>query len=86
MPDQFINQMAGQMKNFKKEPIKCFLLDKEVKGFKITFKKGKGIGYQLIAYGVANGQPVLVQLAIDNEPRTNDDLPDFPRQILRFAK
>ena len=86
MPDQFINQMAGQMKNFRKEPISCFLLDKEVKGYKISFKKDKGTGYQLVAYGVANGQPVLVQLALDNEPRTNEDLPDFPRQIIRLAK
>ncbi len=86
MPDQFVNQMAGQMKKFKKEPITCYLLDKEVKGYKISFKKDKGTGYQLIAYGVANGQPVLVQLALDNEPKTNDDIPNFPRQIIRLTK
>ena len=86
MPDQFVNQMAGQMKKFKKEPITCYLLDKEVKGYKISFKKDKVIGYQLIAYGVANGQPVLVQLSLDKEPKTNDDIPIFPRQIIRLTK
>ncbi len=86
MPDQFVNQMAGQMKKFKKEPITCYLLDKEVKGYKISFKKDNGTGYQVIAYGVANGQPVLVQLALDNDPKTNDDIPNFPRQIIRLTK
>ena len=65
MPDQFVNQMAGQMKKFKKD---------------------NGTGYQLIAYGVANGQPVLVQLSFNNELKTNDDIPEFPRQIIRLTK
>jgi hypothetical protein len=86
MPDQFVNQMSGQMKKFKKEPITCYMLDKEVKGYKISFKKDDGTGYQLIAYGVANGQPVLVQLSLNNEPKTNDDIPQFPRQIIRLTK
>jgi hypothetical protein len=86
MPDQFVNQMAGQMKKFNKEHITCYLLDKEVKGYKISFKKDNGTGYQLIAYGVANGQPVLVQLSLDDEPKTNDNIPEFPRQIIRLAK
>jgi hypothetical protein len=86
MPDQFVNQMAGQMKKFKKETITCYLLDEEVKSYKISYKKDNGIGYQLIAYGVVNGQPVLVQLSLDNEPKTNEDIPDFPRQIIRLTK
>ena len=84
MPEQFITQMSGQMKNFKKEPIVCYLLDKEVKGYKVSFKTDKGIGHQLIAFGVANGQPVIVQLSLDKEPKTNDDIPEFPRQIIRL--
>ncbi len=86
MPDQFVNPMSGQMKKFKKEPITCYLLDKEVKGYKISFKKDNGTGYQLIAYGAANGQPVLVQLSLNNEPKTNEDIPEFPRQIIRLTK
>jgi hypothetical protein len=86
MPDQFISQMAGQMKNFKKEPISCYLLDNDAKGYKISFKKGKKIGYQLIAYGIVNGQPVFVQLSLDKEPKSNDDIPSFPRQIIRLTK
>ena len=36
------------MKKFKKEQITCYLLDSEVKGYKISFKKGNGMGYQII--------------------------------------
>ena len=86
MPDQVVNQMAAQMKKFKKEAITCYLLDKEVKGYKISFKNDKGTGYQLIAYGFANEQPVLVQLSLDKEPKTNDDIPEFPRQIISLSK
>lgn len=86
MPDQFINQLEGQTKKFKKESITCYLLDKEVKGYKISFKNGKGTGHQLIAYGTANGQPVLVQLSLGVEPKTNDNIPEFPGQIIRLTK
>ena len=86
MPDQFVNQFEGQMKKFKKEAITCYLLDQQVKGYKISFKKDKGIGYQLIAYGSVNGQPVLVQLSLDKEPNTNEDIPAFSRQIIRLTK
>ena len=86
MPDQFVNQMAGRMENFKKKSITCYLLDNPVKGYAISFKKDSGTGHQLIAYGVANGQPVLVQLSLNSEPKTNDDIPEFPRQIIRMTK
>ena len=86
MPDQFINQMSSQLKKFKKEPITCYLLNREVKGYKISYKGDNGLGYQLIAYGVANGQPVLVQLSLDKEPKTNEDIPEFPREIIRLTK
>ena len=86
MPEQFVSQLAGQMKKFKKEPITPYLLDKEVKGYKISFKSDSGTQYQIIAYGVANGQPVLVQLSLDKEPKTNDDIPEFARQIVKLTK
>ena len=85
MPDKFVAQLAGQMKKFKKVPIKLFLLDKEVKGYKISFKSDSGTAYQLIAYGKANGQPVLVQLSLDKEPKTNEDIPEFAKQIIKLS-
>ena len=86
MPDQIIGQMAGQMKKFKKEPVTCYLLDTQVKGYKISFKTDQGTGHQLMAYGFANEQLVLVQLSLDKEPKTNEDIPAFPRQMIRLSK
>ncbi len=86
MPDQIINQMAGQMKKFKKEPVTCYLLDNQVKGYKISFKTDQGTSHQLMAYGLANEQLVLVQLSLDKEPKTDEDIPAFPRQMIRLSK
>jgi hypothetical protein len=86
MPDQIINHMAGQMKKFKKEPVTCYLLGNQVKGYKISFKTEQGTGHQLIAYGFANEQLVLVQLSLDQEPKTDEDIPVFPRQMIRLSK
>ena len=86
MPDQIIDQMAGQMKKFKKEPVTCYLLGNPVKGYKISFKTDQGTGHQLMAYGVANEQLVLVQLTLDKEPRTDEDIPAFPGQMIRLSK
>jgi hypothetical protein len=86
IPNQLVSQMSGQLKNFKKEAITCFLVDKEVKGYKISYSKDKVKGYQLIASGIVNGQSVLVQLSLDHDPKDNDDIPSFPRQIIRLTK
>ena len=86
MPDQIVDQMAGQMKKFKKEPVTCYLLGNPVKGYKISFKTDQGISHQLMAYGVANEQLVLVQLTLDKEPRTDEDIPSFPGQMIRLSK
>jgi hypothetical protein len=86
MPDQVIKQMAGQMKKFKKEPVTCYLLGNPVKGYKISFKTDQGTGHQLMAWGLANEQLVLVQLSLDREPKTDDDIPAFPGQMIRLSK
>ena len=39
MPDQFVNQMAGQMKKFKKESITC--LTKKLKAIKLVLRRTK---------------------------------------------
>jgi hypothetical protein len=85
-PDQMISQMSGQLKKFRKEAITCYLFDNEVKGYKISFKTDQGTSHQLMAYGYANEQPVLVQLSLDKEPKTNEDIPAFPGQIIRLTK
>jgi hypothetical protein len=86
MPDETIKQMAGQMRKFKKEPVTCYLLNNQVKGYKISYKTDQGMGHQLMAYGMANEQLVLVQLSLDKEPQTDEDIPAFARQMIRLSK
>jgi hypothetical protein len=86
MPDQIISQLATQTKKFKKEPVTCYLLGNQVKGYKISFKTDQGTSHQLMAFGLANEQLVLVQLSLDREPKTDDDIPSFPRQMIRLSK
>jgi hypothetical protein len=86
MPDQFVNQLSKQLKDVKREPIRCYIFNNEVKGYKISFQGSQGTLYQLIAYGIVNDQPVLAQLSLNREPKTNEDIPPFPGQIIRLSK
>jgi hypothetical protein len=85
-PGQMIDQMAGQLKKFKKEAITCYLLDNQAKGYKISFRTDQGTSHQLMAYGYANEQFVLVQLSLDKEPKSDEDIPAFARQMIRLSK
>lgn len=86
MPEQAIDQLATQLKDFKKKEISVFLLGEKVKGYKITFKdrKSGNKAYQIVAYGVANQQPLLFQLSVEKDPTKNEELPDFVRQIVKL--
>ena len=87
-PEQAVIHLSEQLKDFKKTSIPVYLLGEEVKGYILSFNNEatKKSGYQIVAYGIAAGQPVLVQLALDKEPKTDADLPDFPKQIIRLKK
>ena len=86
MPDQAISQLSTQLKDYKKKEIAVFLTGEKVKGYKITFKNEKtdNKGYQIVAYGTVNRQPLLFQLALDKNPKSNADLPEFVRQIVKI--
>lgn len=86
--EEVVNDLSRQLKDFKKQPISVYLLGEEVKGYKISFSNevSQKTGYQIIAYGIVNSQPVLVQLSLNKNPKTNDDLPELPKQIIKLAK
>jgi len=86
VPDQLVNQMAGQLKKFRKEAITCYLLFNPAKGYKLSYKVEDATVYQLIAYGIANEQPVIVQLNLGKEPKSNEDIPEFARQMIRLTR
>ena len=86
VPDQLVNQMAGQLQKFKKESISCYLLGSPAKGYRLSYQLQGVAVYQLIVYGIANEQPVIVQLSLNKSPRTNEDIPEFARQMIRFTQ
>lgn len=70
-----------------RENISCFLKDTEVNAFKITtFVNGEIEACQIIAYGIVNEYPVLVQLYVAGEIKTNESIPETMRQIIRLTK
>lgn len=86
IPDQFINSLKSQTNDFKKAPLEVYLLKQKVQGYKISFKTANGeIKYQIWAIGTINTQPVLVQLSLSTEPKNNNEIPDFPRQIITLT-
>jgi hypothetical protein len=86
MPDRVVAQLEEQMKDFKKEPFTPYLSGTKVMGYKVSYKVNSNPVYQIIAYGVVNSQPVLLQLTQKNEPKTNASIPEFARQIVRLTK
>jgi hypothetical protein len=82
VPEQFINSLKEQ-KGFKKSPLDVYILKQKMEGYRISFKTAEGkLTHQICAYGTINNQPVLVQLSLSNEAKINEQLPDFPRQII----
>lgn len=66
-----------------KEIIPCYLLDTEVKAFKITkFISGNPSGCELIAYGMVNKHQVLVQLSVPHNIIVNENIPSGARQLI----
>jgi hypothetical protein len=84
VPDQLINQMAGQLQKFRKEAVSCYLLGSPAKGYRLSYQIEGTKVYQLIAYSIANEQPVIVQLSLNKSPQSDEDIPVFARQMIRL--
>ena len=63
-----------------------FILDTPAKGYRLSYATETGLAYQLIFYGTAKGQPVVVQLTLDFDPEKTADLPEVARQIVHLSK
>ena len=85
LPDTIVSQLERQKQAFHKEMINPYILDQVMKGYKISYESEGSMHYQIIAYGIVNEQPILVQLSLDNEPKNNDDIPEFARQIIKLT-
>lgn len=85
-PEQFVRQIEKKHKHTERQPLECFIMDQPAKGFRLSYPTETGMAYELIAYGVAKGQPVMLQLTLETDPDKTAQLPELPRQILRLPK
>lgn len=85
LQDAFL-EFGGMLDKFKKKRLDFYLFDKKVKGYKVSYKNPNGTTYQISVAGVVNGEPVWVLVSLDQEPVTNDDMPPFVKQIIRFLE
>ncbi|TGE05987.1 hypothetical protein [Hymenobacter fodinae] len=85
-PEQFVRQIEKKHKHTERQPLECLILGQAAKGFRLSYPSETGMTYELIAYGVAKGQPVMVELTMDMDPEKTTDLPALPRQIVQLTK
>ena len=80
-------QWEKQMKKLDKIPITCYLINKEVKGYKVSYETHQGHkGHYILTYGVVNGQAVLLQLSSSKELKSNKNIQPVIRQIVRLTQ
>lgn len=85
LQDAFL-EMGAMLDKFKKKRLELYLFDTKVKGYKVSYKNTTGTTYQLSASGIVSGEPVWVLVDLDKDPNTNEDIPQFVRQIIRFSE
>jgi hypothetical protein len=68
------------------QPFEAFILDTPAKGHRLSYTIEGGEAYQLIFYGTAKGQPVVVQLTMDVDPEKTADLPEIAQRMVRLSK
>jgi hypothetical protein len=69
---------------FTKEHMNAYLLDHRVSAYRVSFKKGSEKVYQIIAYGIVNNQPVMVQLCLNKQLTASKDIPSFALPFIRI--
>lgn len=87
-PAQFIKQAEKKHKGTEKTTFECTILDgPPAQGVRLSYPTEMGgMAYELIVYGTAKGQPLLLDLVLPNDPEKTADLPAVAQQILHLAK
>ena len=78
-------EFCNMLGKFKRKRITCYVLDTKVKGYKVTYTNMTGANCIIYASGVINGRAVTTMLILKKEVNTNDDIPEFPRQIIKLT-
>lgn len=87
-PLQFIKQAEKKHKGTEKQPFECSILGgPPAQGVRLSYPtEAGGMAYELIVYGAAKGQPVLVDVVLPTDPEKTSDLPATVQKILQLAK
>jgi hypothetical protein len=79
--DEFMAQMGER----EVEKIECYILDKKVDAYKGNMEEeGTGSGYLLNICSKINNQVAFITMWLKTNPKTNAELPNFIKQILKF--
>lgn len=85
LQDSFL-ELSEMFGKSQKKRFDFYLFDKKVKGYKVSYQSDTKTVYQLTASGVVNNEPVWILVTLNKEPITNNDLPLFVSQIIKFSE
>lgn len=87
-PQQFIKQAEKKHKGTEKQPLECSILGgPATQGVRLSYPtEAGGMAYELIVFGAAKGQPVLVDVVLPMDPEKTSDLPLTVQKILQLPK
>lgn len=85
-PAEYAKQRRKKLKGEPLQEITCFIQDAPAKAYKFGYRTEAGMAYELLAYGVTKGQPVMIQLTTEIDPYQSTDIPEFARQFVHLEK
>ncbi|TGE14516.1 hypothetical protein [Hymenobacter elongatus] len=85
-PAEYSKDRMKKLKGIDLQEVACFIQNTPAKAYKFGYPTDKGMAYEILAYGVNKGQPVVIQLTLDVDPYSNKEIPEFPRQFVHFDK
>jgi hypothetical protein len=87
IPADYVKQRMKKLKS-KDMPqeITCFIQDAPAKAYKFGYRTEAGMAYEMLAFGVTKGQPVMIQLTTDIDPYKSAEIPAFARQFVHLEK
>lgn len=79
---QYTNQMGTQhgVQNIGQIIIRAF--DSELKGDTFKRNHSQGVSYNILASGIVNDQPLILNIVSDTEIKSTDDLSEFLKSFL----
>lgn len=87
-PPEHVRLAKKKRKKVEVTPFTCSLLDGlPTQGTRLAYATEEGgMAYQYIVFGIAKGQPVLIDLTMPLDPEKTTDLPDLVQQFMRLEK